>query len=195
VLRRAEDDRAVSEAAASWNLQGGLALHFCRGCLQLSPPAESGDASDVSQCQAGLVGPEQIFKGQPAGAAKVPLQVTKSRKPRKILGRNVHFSAACSGHSMSVSPLGCWSVVGCKGEQRALSRIRAGVYAEKRINLKYGKAHRQPADPSRHNPGIQRMALLRNIFWRTGGGKFNPCTGWPSTLRISWVARNFHSRA
>jgi len=33
VLRMAEDDRAVAEGSASWNLQGGMGLHLCRGCL------------------------------------------------------------------------------------------------------------------------------------------------------------------
>src|SRR5271169_4026812 len=46
-----------------------------------------------------------------------------------------------------------------------------------------------------HNPGIQRMALLRNIFCRTGWGRFNPCTCLPLTLKVSLVAKNFQSRA
>jgi hypothetical protein len=46
-----------------------------------------------------------------------------------------------------------------------------------------------------HNPGIQRIALLRKIFWRTDWGRFNPCTCRPSTLRVSPVARNLQSRA
>ena len=33
VLRMAENDRAITEGAASWSLQGGMGLHLCRGCI------------------------------------------------------------------------------------------------------------------------------------------------------------------
>jgi len=49
VLRMAEDDRAVAESSASWNFQGGMGLHLCSRCLQLSPYEESGDSIDVSR--------------------------------------------------------------------------------------------------------------------------------------------------
>jgi len=45
----AEDDRAVAEGSASWNLQGGMGLHLRGRGLQLSPYKEFGDASDVSR--------------------------------------------------------------------------------------------------------------------------------------------------
>jgi DDE family transposase len=48
VLRMAEDNRAVPEGSASWNLQGGMGLYLCGRCLQLSPYEESGAASDLS---------------------------------------------------------------------------------------------------------------------------------------------------
>ena len=45
------------------------------------------------------------------------------------------------------------------------------------------------------NPGIQWMALSRNIFFNTDWGRFNPCTCLPLTLDVSLVARKFQSRA
>jgi hypothetical protein len=49
VLRMDEDDRAVAEGSASWNLQRGMGLHLCGRGLQLSPYEESGDSSNVGR--------------------------------------------------------------------------------------------------------------------------------------------------
>jgi hypothetical protein len=76
----AEDDRADAEGSASWNLQGGMDLHLCRGRLQLGPLAKSDDASDVSQCQAVPAGLEKDLQAAAAATNTLPL-VTKIAKP------------------------------------------------------------------------------------------------------------------
>ena len=83
----AEDDRAVTEGSASWGLQGGMGLHLCRGCLELSPPAESGDASAVSQRPAVL---EKDLQAAADATKTLPLS-RKSRNLASILSRAVVF--------------------------------------------------------------------------------------------------------
>jgi len=85
----AEDDRAIAEGSASWNLQSGMGLHLRGYRLQLSPDQKSGAASDVSQRQVGLAGPEKIFRAsqrmQPKFFSKSQNHATgkgsKSRRP------------------------------------------------------------------------------------------------------------------
>ena len=54
----AEDDRAIAEGSASWNLQGGMSLHLRSRSLQLGPYEESGDSSNVSRGRSVLAGPK-----------------------------------------------------------------------------------------------------------------------------------------
>ena len=93
MLWMAEDDRAVAESSASWNLQGGMGLHLRGRSLQLSPYEESGDSSDVSRGRSVLAGPE-IIRGTPADAART-LPNHKITETGENLSRRAHFSAAC----------------------------------------------------------------------------------------------------
>jgi hypothetical protein len=54
----AEDDRAVAESSASWNLQGGMGLHLRGRSLQLSSYEKSSDSSDVSRGRSIFAGPK-----------------------------------------------------------------------------------------------------------------------------------------
>jgi hypothetical protein len=75
----AQDDRAVAEGSASWNLQGGLGLHLRGSSLQPGSHEESDHASDVSQRQAVPAGLEKDLLA--AAAATKTLLVTKIAKP------------------------------------------------------------------------------------------------------------------
>src|SRR5438876_3525555 len=99
----AEDDRAVAEGSASWGLQGGMGLHLCRGCLQLSPPAESGDASAVSQRQAVL---EKDLQAAADATKTLPLS-RKSRNLVSILSRAVVFPQPVREAYSALARTGC----------------------------------------------------------------------------------------
>ena len=83
VLRMAEDDRAVAEGAASWNLQGGMGLHLRGRGLQLSPDEESGDSSDVSRDRSVFAGPKMDLRDT-SGCSQSPSRITKSQKLERI---------------------------------------------------------------------------------------------------------------
>src|ERR1035441_9216488 len=100
VLRMAEDDRAIAEGSASWNLQGGMGLHPCRGCLQLGPYAESGDASDVSQRQAVPAVLEKDLQAAADATKTLPLS-RKSRNLDSILSRAVVFPQPASKQTLA----------------------------------------------------------------------------------------------
>src|SRR4029453_17060300 len=83
VLWMAEDDRAVAESSASWNLQGGMGLHLRGRSLQLSPDEESGDSSDVSRGCSVLAGPKMNPRDT-SGCSQNPSRITKSLRLERI---------------------------------------------------------------------------------------------------------------
>ena len=90
----AEDDRAVAEGSASWNLQGGMGLHLRGRGLQLSPYEESGDASDVSRGRSVFAG-RKMNPRDTSGCSQNPSPSHKITETGENLSRGVPFSAAC----------------------------------------------------------------------------------------------------
>src|ERR1022692_4478718 len=87
----AEDDRAIAEGSASWNLQGGMGLHLRGRGLQLSPYEESGDASNVSRGRSVLAGPKTNPRDT-SGCSQNPSRITKSlRRERESKSRSPFF--------------------------------------------------------------------------------------------------------
>jgi hypothetical protein len=76
VFRMAEEDRAIAEGSASWNLQSGMGLHLRGRGLQLSPYEESGDSSNVSRGRSVLAGPKMNPRDT-SGCSKNPSRITK----------------------------------------------------------------------------------------------------------------------
>jgi hypothetical protein len=90
----AEDDRAVTESSASWNLQGGMGLHLRGRSLQLSPYEKSGDSSDVSRGCSIFAGPK-IHLRDTSGRSLNPSPNHKITETGENLSCGAHFSAAC----------------------------------------------------------------------------------------------------
>ena len=90
----AEDDRAIAEGSASWNLQGGMSLHLRSRSLQLGPYEESGDSSNVSRGRSRLADPENESAGHQRMQPE-PFPNHKITETGENLSRGVHFSAAC----------------------------------------------------------------------------------------------------
>ena len=86
----AEDDRAIAEGSASWNLQGGMGLHLRGRGLQLGPHEESGDASDVSRGCSVL--PRTDLRGTSPQPELFPNH--KITESGENLSHGAHFSAA-----------------------------------------------------------------------------------------------------
>lgn len=79
----AEDDRAIAEGSASWNLQGRMGLHLRGRGLQLSPYEESGDASNISRGRSLLAG-LNMNPRDTSGRSQNPSQITKSLRLERI---------------------------------------------------------------------------------------------------------------
>src|SRR5215471_16674481 len=96
----AEDNRAVAESSASWNLQGGVGLHLCDRGLQLSPYEESGDSSDVSRGRGVLAGSQGRNESTGHQMQPQPFTNQKITETGEHLSTAVHFSAACCRDSL-----------------------------------------------------------------------------------------------
>src|SRR5580700_12251500 len=100
----AEDDRAIAEGSASWNLQGGMGLHLRGRGLQLSPHEESGDSSDVSRGRSVLAGPKMNPRDT-SGCSQNPSRIreSKSRSPffRSLLDRKIIAKLDKDGFTVS----------------------------------------------------------------------------------------------
>src|ERR1035438_7045083 len=79
----AEDDRAIAEGSAWWNLQGGMGLHLRGRGLQLSPYEESGDSSNVSRGRSVLAGPKMNPRDT-SGCSQAPSRITKYLRLERI---------------------------------------------------------------------------------------------------------------
>src|SRR5882724_9216265 len=96
----AEDDRAIAEGSASWNLQGGVGLHLRGRGLQLSPYEESGDSSNVSRGRSVLAGPKMNPRDT-SGCSQNPSESQNDRNWRESKSQSPFFRSLLGNGSRS----------------------------------------------------------------------------------------------